>query len=258
MVNSELDNLYDNLWHKVKNAAIGILVIIVILLLMTQCEKDRTWKANQDALVSVYTDSLKTWKDKDGSNMARISVLETSSEKDFLAIKTQKEEIIRLQKLVKNNNLGTNGSATVLTTQGSYSTSVKPTITFPKSVLPEKQPCDTIYPIYEAPFGDEWVHGVVRATSDSIDVGFKYRDMFDLVIGEEKSGFLGLGKPKPFADVKSYNPYTEIKEYRTYRVKDKPAKKFGIGPVAAYGFGTGTFTPQFFIGIGGSFNLIRF
>ncbi len=260
MINQELDKLYDSAFSKVKNIAIVALVVIIIILLANHCQSNKDWETKLSLKEAVYLDSLKTWKDKDGANHAKINLLEADNIKDFLTIKSQKEDIIRLQALVKENknNLGEHGSATVLTTEGKFSTTTgKPNITFNNPTVSDK-PCDTIYPNYQSPFGDKWVNGNVFASKDSIKVDLKYKDMFDLVIGEEKTGFLNLGKAVPYADVKSYNPYTEVKEYRTYRVKAAPPKKFGIGPVAAYGFGTSSLTPQFFIGIGGSFNLIRF
>ena len=101
-----------------------------------------------------------------------------------------------------------------------------------------------------------WVWGNVSANKDSTSISLKYKDKFDIVLGEEKQGFLGMGKAKPFAEITSHNPYTSIKTFRTYEVESKRVKKIGIGPGVYYGVGTG-FVPQVFVGIGIQLNLIR-
>jgi hypothetical protein len=45
----------------------------------------------------------------------------------------------------------------------------------------------------------------------------------DLVIGREKTGFLGLGKT--FVEATLHNPYSEVKVLRTYQTQLPKTKK---------------------------------
>jgi len=101
-------------------------------------------------------------------------------------------------------------------------------------------------------------HGRNKVTKkDSTQLTLKYREEVDLLIGEEKTGFLGLGKSKPFARITFKNPYSEVKDMKVYQTSLPKQKRFGIGPTISYGVGSG-FEPQVFIGIGVNWNLIRF
>jgi len=117
---------------------------------------------------------------------------------------------------------------------------------------------DTVYANYKSDFNiKNWVWGTVSASKDSTKVNVKFKEQIDVVIGTEKTGFLGLGKGKSFAEVTLHNPFNTVSTLRAYSTKPAPIKKFGIGPVAAYGVGPG-FVPGVFIGIGVNWNIIKF
>lgn len=232
-----------------------ICVLVIALFLMQQaCSKQQQDKDTQTELVNHLNDSLKTWVDKDGNNRATMTILEAENTKMFTGLQNQSVEIQRLQALVKKNDkyLKPGGSATIISTEGGISITI-PTIPSDTS----KSKCTENH-IFPSEFNlNGWVKGNIVARKDSTSISLKYRDSIDVVLGREKTGFLGLGKGKPFADLTSHNPYTEIKTFRTFQVKEKPAKKIGIGPGVYYGIGSG-FIPQVFIGIGIQFNFIRF
>lgn len=237
------------------NRIMNVILFLLLILAISKCNKTNGELVNQTNLVNNLNDSLKTWVDESGNHRAKMEILEATSIKNFTTIKNQSSEIQRLQNLVtKNKNtIKNSGSATIISTEGSISTTV-PTIPSDTS----KTKCSESH-IYASNFNLKgWVKGNIVARKDSTSISLKYRDSIDVVLGEEKTGFLGLGKKKPFADLTSYNPYTEVKTFRTFQVKQKPVKKFGIGPTFSYGFGTGSLKPQFFVGIGGQYNLINF
>lgn len=242
-----------------------ILLVLALLFSLEQCGSNLYNLKEKEALMESMEDTLKTWKDKDGNNKARISTLETTSAKDFINMKSKDAEIVRLQNLVKENKgkLSNGGSAIALTTEGKYTyKGGKPEVIFNKDRIDAFQynPCDTIYPTYRDRFQSpgKWVWGDVTIGLQGTEINIAYRDSIDIVLGRDKTGFLGLGKGKPFGEVTSYNPYTAVKQFRTYNVKNAPKKRFGIGPTFSYGFGTGSLKPQFFIGVGGQYNLINF
>ena len=103
----------------------------------------------------------------------------------------------------------------------------------------------------------KWIWGLTKATKDITQIGLRFHEEIDVVLGQEKTGFLGLGKPKPFAEVTLHNPYNKVSKLRSYSTTQLPARKLGLGPTAAYGLGSG-FVPQMFIGVGVNWNLLRF
>lgn len=205
----------------------------------------------KEGLYKVAQEELIFSKNKEGLLQAKIAVMQSSSTSDFIKMHTQDSLILKLQKLVKTyeNKLGKNGTVMIIQTEAIVDIKV-PT-------KPQPQPT-TINPTYEADFNlDNWVSGRILATVDSIGINLKFREELDLVLGRDKTGFLGLGKGKPFAQVTLHNPYNIVTDMKVYSVKDAPVKRFHIGPVAAYGVGN-SFTPSIFVGIGVNYSLISF
>jgi hypothetical protein len=93
---------------------------------------------------------------------------------------------------------------------------------------------------------------------DKNDIQFKLKLSYEYaIINKEKSNGW-FKKPTPYSEVVNYNPYSSTLSVTSYRVtNDIRPKKFGIGPVFAYGIGA-NFTPQFFVGAGINMNLIKF
>ncbi len=245
-------------WRKVKPILLVLGVLILVAYLMRGCEAEHKL-AQANTMNKALGDSLKTWRDKEGNYKANITLLENENADYFTKWNTADSTVVKLQALVTKykKQLDKKGSATVITTDADINIS-EPTIVYRDTT----KPCD---PIYETPFeimgtGEyektKWVWGIVTATKDSTRVGMRFHEEIDVVIGQEKTGFLGLGKPRPFAEVTLHNPFNKVSTLRSYSTTPLPAKRFGIGPVIAYGVGYG-FTPQFFAGIGINWNWIK-
>lgn len=201
-------------------------------------------------------DTLRTYVGKDGENRARISRIETARAKDFLAIRTKDTEIIFLQGEVKRymGEIKNGGSVTVVEVVGDYDTTVPTIVEITK---------DPKFPIYSGDSKDafgEWAHITSRATKDSTTYKFTTKDKFTAVLGEEPTGFLGLGSGKPFVDITNHNPYSTTKSVRTYSVSDKKPKRFAIGATGAFGatYLNGNIGIGGTVGIGGTYTFIRF
>ena len=234
---------------KSKFVLLAILILFLIGLLTKSCNNEAQL-AQTISLYKAVEAKLITWKDKDSLSNAKIAILQADNIGAFMQLETSEEEIIRLKSEVKKykDKLKVGGGVTVITTKGE----VKGTFV-----------TDTIYidkennPIYRSTYNfDDWVWGEVVASRDSIGVSVKYKEDLTFVLGEEKTGFLGLGKRKPFAEVRLNNPYSQVESMRTFQVIPAPARRFGLGPTLAYGVGSG-FTPGVFVGIGVNWNWIR-
>jgi hypothetical protein len=245
-------------WKSFKSWIIGALVLILIASLVKGCQAEAKLAQN-DTMNQALGDSLKTWKDKEGNFKANITLLENENADYFTKWNTADSTVVKLQALVSQykKQLAKKGSATIITTDADIQLT-EPTVVTRDSIAP----CDPIYETKFEIFGTgkyektKWIWGVTKATKDSTQIGMRFHEEIDVVIGQEKTGFLGLGKPKSFAEVTLHNPYNKVSTLRSYSTTPLPAKKFGIGPTAAYGIGSG-FIPQVFIGIGVNWNILK-
>ena len=240
-------------WNKFKSVLLILAVAFIVILLVRGCKAEQQLASN-DTMNVVLKDSLKTWKDKEGNYKASITLLEYQNSEYFTNWTTSDKTIIKLQGLVKKyeDKIKNRGSVTTISTEANINIAV------PSKVSNFITIHDTVYANYKSDFNIKgWVWGTVSASKDSTIIGMKFKEEIDVIIGTEKTGFLGLGKGKPFAEVTLHNPFNAVTTLRAYSNKPAPTKKFGIGPVVAYGVGPG-FTPGVFIGIGVNWNIIKF
>jgi len=240
-------------WNKFKNVLLAIGVIVIIFLLMRGCQAERQLASN-DTMNTALKDSMKTWRDKEGNFKANITLLENQNSQYFTNWTSADSTVAKLQKLVKQyeGKIKERGSVAVINTDA------KIDIVGPSQVTGFTTVHDTIYADYKSDFNIKgWVWGTVSATKDSTTIGMRFKEEIDVAIGTEKTGFLGLGKGRPFAEVTLHNPFNTVSTLRAYSTKPAPAKRFGVGPVVAYGVGPG-FIPGVFIGIGVNWNIIKF
>jgi hypothetical protein len=231
-----------------------LITLALIFFSVSTCKSSREIEQST-GINTALKDSMKTWKDKEGKFVAHISLLEGYNSKDFIALASADKKIQELQKLVSKyeSQIKKGGNVTIINTDSKIQVTVPSKVTETPIKIG-----DTIYASYESNFNlKNWVVGNIKASKDSTTIGLQFKEQLDVVIGTEKTGFLGLGKPKAFAEVKLHNPYNEITSFKAYSTRPLPAKKFGIGPTLSYGVGSG-FTPEVFIGIGISWNIIKF
>lgn len=235
--------------EKIKSWIIIILSIILFFAILGTCNKSRRLKES-DNLLQTTNDTLQTWKNKYGESLAKISVIETEKAKTFLELQTSNETIQTLQDLVKDykKKLKNKGSATVIITETVIDTFVQTIVVVDSSGNIKS---------LEGHYKDLWVDIESISTRDTTIYNFKSFSEIHLVIGEEREG---LFKKKSYAILHDKNPYTNIVDMRTYQVATPPPKRFGIGIVAGYGgliSQNGTSLGGF-VGLGGSYNFIRF
>lgn len=242
------------------NKTTSIVSIVLIIILSFFIVRSR----NQDKIISEKTnlinalnDTVKIWKDKNGISHSKTEVIKTSSISDFLKQNVKDKETKELQNVVKENKnrLGKQGSVTKFNGIIEFEKEIptlRDTIYIPKDGLVIKKP------VYNSSFDmDGWVTGSVKASEDSTKINLRIKNDYTVIIGEEKTGFLGLGKRKPFVEVTNKNPYSETTSLKTYQVENYKIKRFGVGPNISYSLGAnGQLYPTF--GIGLQYNVIRF
>lgn len=228
-----------------------LLLVVVIIFLWRMYSSEHDLFEEQKNLVEAANDSISTWKEKDGRNMAKIAVLETANTNTLLEFESTNETINELKSLVRSNRklLKKQGSASVIKSETKIDTT---TITQVSK--------DTIsgFPIYKSSVSNNWYSISSISTKDSTNYKLNTFSNLNLTIGREKQGL--FKKSKPFAIANDDNPYTNIKDMRTYQVTLPKPKRIGVGPYIGYGL---TLTGEdvktgWQVGIGVNYNLIRF
>jgi hypothetical protein len=251
MTNQDIQEIKEG-WNKLKVILLVFAIIFIVLLLMKGCKAEQQLASNETMNIALK-DSLKTWKDKEGNFKANITLLENENSQYFTNWTTADSTVIKLQKLVKEYEakIKHGGSVTTIGTDANIH------IVAPSQTSGFTTVHDTVYANYKSDFNIKgWVWGTVSTTKDSTAVDMRFKEEIDVAIGTEKTGFLGLGKGRPFAEVTLHNPFNTVSTLRAYSTKPAPAKRFGVGPVVAYGVGPG-FIPGVFVGIGVNWNIIK-
>lgn len=239
-------------------ATIFLIILGFAFVLLMQNQKLRKHVSEQSNLVESLNDSLKTVTNKDSSQTATISVLQSQNIKDFLTIATKDGQIKRLQDLVRANKtkLTKGSTATIVSTETKIK-STNPTAVTPRDTV-VKDNIVYLYPQYITDINmGKWVTGEVVANRDSITLDLVIENDYDIIIGE--SGKFLSWKKKPFVEITNHNPYTKTKVLRTYKVSTPPKRRAGIGAFAGYGL---PLIPNpkfsFMIGVGLQYNIIEF
>jgi hypothetical protein len=245
-------------WEKIRPIVLIVAVLLLLLSLMRGCQAEAKL-AQVETLNKALGDSLVTWRDKEGNFKANITLLEYQNADYFTKWNTADSTVVKLQALVTKykKELSKKGSATIITTDAEIDIT-EPTIVYRDTT----KPCDPVYKTEFEIMGTgkykktKWVWGEVTATKDSTQIGMRFHEEIDVVLGQEKTGFLGLGKPRPFAEVTLHNPFNKVSTLKSFNVTPPPVKRFGVGPVVAYGVGSG-FVPQVFVGIGVNYSILK-
>lgn len=243
---------------------LNLYVVIILLLLVVQTisiipnRKLQNMYKESVNLVESLNDSLKTVTNKDSSQTATISVLQSQNVKDFLTISTKDGQIKRLQDLVRaNKNKLTKGStATIVSTETKVKNTNPNTIVLVDTI--KKDNFVYLYPQYISDINlGKWVTGEVVANRDSTSVDLVIENEYDIIVGEE--GSFWSWKKTPFVEITNHNPYTKTKVLRTYKVASPVKRRTGLGVFIGYGLPL-TLNPKFsfVMGIGLQYNIIEF
>jgi hypothetical protein len=240
---------------KIMNIKIPIwaLALIAALFLIVTCNSEqkvnftkKQWKLYKTLL----EDSLVQFKDKNGTLSSKVRVMEVINANQILELNSNKQTVIRLQDELKQYKGGVTNS-TAFTGQTKFDTIIKTEIKYVYDTL--FQDGDTILiPLqkYAVHHNDRWIG--VNFDSDSSNT------KISIQVENEYSVSLVKNKKKYEAIVKNYNPYSSISEISAVSLQGLPrTKRFGIGLQIGYGINS-SFKIQPYLGVGMSYNVVRF
>ncbi|MGL6064234.1 MAG: hypothetical protein ACRC0V_08475 [Fusobacteriaceae bacterium] len=225
--------------NTVKNIIIFIVIATLLFFIFSPY-------LNLEKLPLGLNDTIKTWKDKDSLQHAKIPIIETEKTEHFLDIKSKDKKIQELQELVKKykSEIKNQGSITNIETETRFDT------IFPSTADSINDKKCTILDY----INNSWIISTFGFHNGSTIFSLKVKNTYSIILGEENNG---LFKPKvPYAEVINNNPYSETTSLRTYKVSLPKQKHFSFGPYIGYGIST--VGPQMSVGIGVQYAIIKF
>lgn len=243
--------------NKLNIVLLGIIAILlgVAIFLGVTANKNKDSYREQVNLYNAITDNLKTWKDKDSLNLAKIQVMQTDKASDFLKIKNLEGTNLELQNLIKNqgkkikdlNTAFIHKDETVyIDTLRMYYPIGGDTIVFSQSVL-----LDTI--------NNKWINAKYGFNKGLSYLDLKIYNDYQITIGYEGGNLFRNGIP--YGVVTNMNPYTSTKDMRVYQVSVPKQKRYGFALQAGFGGFYDLKTTNIgygpYVGLGFSYNIIR-
>lgn len=218
-----------------------IALLIFLAFSVNQCNNNKNKYNEESNLNTALNDSVRIYKDSEGRNHAESTPIYTAKPEDFISAATSNKAIKDLQELVskyKKELLKPGNMAGIIASETKYDTIYK---------SKNSNTLDSI--------NNKWINTTFGFRDGQTYYSLKTRDSLSFVIGEKSQGW--FKKKLPFADVKSSNPYNEVKEFRTYQITQPKKKRFGIGPNISLGFDS-ELNKNIYIGIGANYNIIEF
>lgn len=234
-----------------KDITTGILVIIIFVLLATDCshrnviQDFKTKYENQLLLL----DTVKHFKDKYGKSVAAIEILQVQNAEKILELKSDREIVKALQFEVqkyKNQKLKPE-TITVVQEKIKFDTIFKTdsTIIYIDSTGKEREE-------FIVKFNDNWVNLNGKVNFQSSDISIEINNKYSVAFMRNKK------TKKMEVLVTNDNPYSKVTDMLAYKITLPKPKHFGLGITGGYGLDLLNFKPVPFIGVGISYNVIKF
>ena len=231
-----------------------MLLGVAILLFSLLSEKRSDYK-EQVELYNSITDTVKFYRNKDSLNVAKIQVMQTDKESDFLKIKNLTGTNLELQNLIRNKDKKIKDLNTALIhkdetvyvdTLRMYYPIGGDTIIFSQSVL-----LDTV--------NNKWINAKYGFNKGLSYLDLRVYNEYQITIGYEGGNLFKKGTP--YGIVTNMNPYTSTKDMRVYQVSVPKQKRMGIsfqtGFGGVYDMKNSNISYGPYIGLGLNYNIIK-
>ena len=179
----------------------GALLISFIIIYISSLSKENVSNKTELELFYDLQDTIRYYKNKDGSTTAQIKLLEADKRSLAKVIATKNKS---LSDLLKSGST----TATVFNTLTVYDTVTKVRL-------------DTVNskPSFKDQTKDEWIELNIELKNDSLHKSIVLRDSLSVSFKKVSQGF--LKRKKSVVEVKNYNPYVKINNLQSFDVKEK-------------------------------------
>ena len=235
----------------------GVIVMLlgVAILLFSLLSEKRSDYKEQVELYNSIIDTVKFYRNKDSLNVAKIQVMQTDKESDFLKIKNLTGTNLELQNLIRNKDKKIKDLNTALIhkdetvyvdTLRMYYPIGGDTIIFSQSVL-----LDTV--------NNKWINAKYGFNRGLSYLDLRVYNEYQITIGYEGGNLFKKGTP--YGIVTNMNPYTSTKDMRVYQVSVPKQKRMGIsfqtGFGGVYDMKNSNISYGPYIGLGLNYNIIK-
>lgn len=200
-----------------KYGPIALLLLLVAGLSVTVFNLRQALTGSKTINEALSSDLVK-YRDKSGAETTEKALILSNYRALQAVHASDSSEIGRLQKLVKKGTI----SATIIKNQTSGTAAGTTHVTFVNTgdSLPNvTNPCDTVYPEYSYSDSTKWADISVKATKDSTQVKYKFRNEYEITQENKKTGVWPFRKTSPIVMVKNLNPHTETTQIASYAVQ---------------------------------------
>lgn len=179
----------------------GALLISFIIIYISSLSKENVSNKTELELFYDLQDTIRYYKNKDGSTTAQIKLLEADKKSLAKVIATKNKS---LSDLLKSGST----TATVFNTLTVYDTVTKVRL-------------DTVNskPSFKDQTKDKWIELNIELKNDSLHKSIVLRDSLSVSFKKVSQGF--LKRKKSVVEVKNYNPYVKINNLQSFDVKEK-------------------------------------
>lgn len=232
-----------------KNITLGILVVVIIILLMIDCSHRGTlqqYKNKYDSQL-LLLDTVKYYKDKYGATVSSIGVLEVQNAKQVLELKSDREIVKYLQSEIQKYKNKKPEVITVIQEKIKFDTifETDSTIIYIDSTGKEREE-------FLVKFNNDWVKLKGKVNFQSSDISIEINNKYSVAFMRNKK------TKKMEVLVTNDNPYSKVTDMLAYKVTLPKPKHFGIGITGGYGLDLMNFRPVPYIGVGVTYNVIKF
>jgi len=197
----------------------GAILFALIVIFYSTCNRYKHNYEEQSALISAMQDTVKLFKNKDGEQVAQISLLEGSKEN---LLKVIGKSDAKLTKLLKAG--ASSGTAFTQTTK------------FDTVVIMKRDTVDGVLE-YSNLIKNNWIELQVKVKDDSLETFLQTKDSLTVSFQKVNQGFL---KPKKsVVVVTNANPYVKTTGLRSFNIPQKKSNLkfwFGVGIGAGAGY----------------------
>jgi hypothetical protein len=250
---------FKGLWKNHKKNIIIIVLALLLLFVLRSYLKEIGNNKNYKELIKTQNQTVKQYKDENGSLHSQIKIFQTRKENMELFYGKQIDSLAAILN-IKQKQL-TDVLIIAKKTDGKFKVKIDTIIVKRTDTVVEGSDFDFTFALdttYNVEYADKWIdfRGKYSTVEEKFTGEYKTYDSLTFVTFYKRKGFLNLGKKEWYLDVSSANPNSVITNVKNFKIVDERVKRIGIGPYIGVSVGDNLkLKPQ--VGVGLHYSLIR-